>query len=301
MDDVFLLEWTIFVLLALGFLAKRIRLVNREGQKNLTDLYLYMVLPCNILTSFLSGAGPDVLRNCMVIFAISVGIQIFCVLYGKFMWRRAEENRRICLRYATICSNAGCLGSPIAEGFFGSIGLMYASVYLIPVRVMMWSEGLATFSGEKDFRAALKKVITHPCVLACIVGCVLMAAGVTLPQALMKPLSTVSQCNTAMAMLVIGMILADIDPKTIFNKTVIWYTINRMLILPLIVYLVCLVLPVSDVVRGVAVLLTAMPAAATTSMLAAKYERDPGFATTLVVFSTLCSIPLLMVWGAILR
>jgi predicted permease len=95
MDDVFLLEWTIFVLLALGFLAKRIRLVNREGQKNLTDLYLYMVLPCNILTSFLSGAGPDVLRNCMVIFAMSVGIQIFCVLYVKFMIRSACENLRI--------------------------------------------------------------------------------------------------------------------------------------------------------------------------------------------------------------
>ena len=301
MNDVFLLELTLFILLAVGFFVKRIHLINAEGQRNLTDLVLYLVLPCNIVVSFLSGAGPEVLRECAALFAISAGIQAFCVLYGRLLWRGGDEDRRISLRYATICSNAGFLGNAIAEGYFGPIGLMYASVYLIPVRVMMWSEGLATFSGEKDLKAAAKKVLTHPCVVACILGCVLLATGAKLPQVILTPLSTISRCNTAMSMLVIGMILADIDPKTVFNPTVIWYTVNRLVILPLIVYLVCLLLPVSHLIRNVAVLLTAMPAGATTSMLAAKYNRDPGFATTLVVFSTLCSLPAIMIWSAILR
>ena len=51
---------------------------------------------------------------------------------------------------------------------------------------------------------------------------------------------------------------------------------------------------------GVSVLLAAMPAGATTTMLAAKYDRDPQFATKLVVFTTLCSIPAIFIWSVIL-
>ena len=36
------------------------------------------------------------------------------------------------LKYATMASNAGILGNPVAEGIFGSMGLFYASFYLIP-------------------------------------------------------------------------------------------------------------------------------------------------------------------------
>ena len=69
-----------------------------------------------------------------------------------------------------ICSNAGFLGSPIAEGVFGAPGLMLASLYLIPQRIMMWSEGLAIYSGVSDKKSTIKKVVTHPCVIACVLG-----------------------------------------------------------------------------------------------------------------------------------
>ena len=50
-----------------------------------------------------------------------------------------NEGRYKCLQYGTICSNAGFLGNPIAEGIYGAEGLVLASVYLIPQRIMMWS------------------------------------------------------------------------------------------------------------------------------------------------------------------
>ena len=197
-------------------------------------------------------------------------------------------------------SNAGFLGNPVAEGVFGPVGLMLASVYLIPQRIMMWSEGIAIFSGVSDKKATLKKVVTHPCVLACFIGFILMVGQIKLPVVILTPVQTLGRCNTALSMMVIGMILADIDIKTILDKTVIRYTIHRLVIIPIMVYLVCRLLPVSRLVCGVSVLLAAMPAGATTSMLAAKYDRDPEFATKLVVFSTLCSIPAIMIWSSVL-
>lgn len=50
------------------------------------------------------------------------------------------------------------------------------------------------------------------------------------------------------------------------------------------------VLPVDALSAQVSVLLTAMPAASTTAMLAAKYRRDALFASELVMSSTLLSM-----------
>ena len=300
MKELLSLQFTIFILLAAGVLVKKLHIVGREGQKNITDLVIYVVLPCNIITSFLNGMSGDALRDCVTILLISLGIQVFGVIYGKFLYRRQPEDHRKSLTYGIICSNAGFLGNPIAEGVFGPVGLMYASVYLIPQRIMMWSEGLAIFSGNKDPRGTLKKVLTHPCVVACACGIILMVTGVSLPGVILTPIQTIARCNTALSMMIIGMILADIDFKTILDRDVILYTVNRLLIIPLVVYGICLLLPVSPLVRGVSVLLAAMPAGATTSMLALKYDCDPAFATKLVVFSTLCSIPAIMIWSLIL-
>ena len=207
MKELLSLQFTIFVLLAAGVLVKKLHIVGREGQKNITDLVIYEVLPCNIITSFLNGMGRDALRDCIAILLISLGIQIFGVVYGKLLYRRQPEDRRKNLTYAIICSNAGFLGNPIAEGVFGSVGLMYASVYLIPQRIMMWSEGLAIFSGNKDPKGTLKKVLTHPCVLACALGIVLMLTGASLPAVILTPVQTIARCNTALSMMIIGMIL----------------------------------------------------------------------------------------------
>ena len=43
-----------------------------------------------------------------------------------------ELARKAVMQYGTVCSNAGFLGSPLAEGLFGGGGLLLTSFYLIP-------------------------------------------------------------------------------------------------------------------------------------------------------------------------
>ena len=147
-----------------------------EGQKNITDLVINVILPCNIITSFVQELPDSALRECATIFLISVGAEFLYMLYSEFAYRNVEENKKKCLTYGTLVSNAGFLGNPVAEGVYGPMGLMLASVYLIPVRVIMWSKGIAIFSGESDRQGTIKKVITHPCVIACMTGIVIMLA-----------------------------------------------------------------------------------------------------------------------------
>ena len=74
MEKVLTLQATIFLLVAVGFMLKRIGLIGPQGQKNLNDLVIYVILPCNILHAFmnspvegrtlvLSGGPSDLCRD----------------------------------------------------------------------------------------------------------------------------------------------------------------------------------------------------------------------------------------------
>lgn len=301
MRELVILQVTIFLLVAVGHFIKKIQLLGREGQKSITDLVVNVVLPCNIVTSFLTKPTADTWWDCLLVFVISLSIQLFAVAYGWISYRKLPEAHRKCVRYGIICSNAGFLGNPIAEGLYGAEGLMLASIYLIPQRVMMWSAGLAIFTHSMSRKETLKKVLTHPCVAACMIGLVLMFGGISLPEVILTPLQTIGRCNTALSMLVIGMILGDMDLKTLLDRTVVRYTVERLVLIPLLIYAVCRLLGVGRIVTGLSVILAAMPAGAMTSMLAAKYEVAPDFGTKMVVFSTLCSIPTIAAWSILLH
>lgn len=294
------LEFNIFVMMAVGFLIRRIKVVGKEAERVITDLVLYVVLPCSIFNSFLgdhSGVGG---ADYFAVLLISIGIQVLSLIYGKFAFQKESADRRVNLAYAMICSNAGFLGNAITEGVFGATGLMLTSIYLIPQRVMMWSEGLAIYSGVSDKKATLRKVVTHPCVIACVLGVVVMLAKLPFPAFLQAPIRSIGSCNTPLTMLMIGMILSELDLKHLVDKTIARFTVHRLILMPLIVWFVCLALSVNKTVTGVSVLLAAMPAGATTTMLSSKYNRDPKFATQLVVFTTLCSIPAIFLWSMLL-
>ena len=300
MDKLWSLEFNIFAMMAVGFLIRRIRVVGKEAERVITDLVLYVVLPCSIFNSFLGEHSGIGVTEYLAVLFISIGIQLLSLLYGRFAFPRESADRRCNLSYAMICSNAGFLGNAITEGVFGTTGLMLTSIYLIPQRIMMWSEGLAIYSGISDRKSTVRKVLTHPCVIACFLGLIVMACGWTVPALLLTPIQQLGRCNTPLTMLMIGMILSEIDLKQLVDRTIALFTLHRLVLMPLIVWLACLALSVNKTVTGVSVLLAAMPAGATTSMLSAKYGRDPQFATKLVVFTTLCSIPAIFIWSLLL-
>ncbi len=300
MEGLLSLEFNIFVMIAVGFLIRRVNVVGKEAERVVTDLVLYVVLPCNIFNSFMGGGGGTGAGDYLAVLLISIGIQALSMVYGKFAFPRETPDRRCNLAYAMICSNAGFLGNAVTEGVFGATGLMLTSIYLIPQRIMMWSEGLAIYSGVSDMKATVRKVLTHPCVIACILGLAVMLAGVTVPALILTPIQQIGRCNTPLTMIMIGMILSEIDVRHLVDGTIAWFTFHRLVLMPLVVYLACRLLGVSHTVTGVSTLLAAMPAGATTSMLSAKYNRDPQFATKLVIFTTLCSVPAIFLWSMLL-
>lgn len=300
MEKLWGLEFKIFSMIAVGFLIRKLNVVQKEAERVITDLVMCVILPCNIFMSFLGDHAGIGAGDYLAVLLVSIGIQMLSMIYGKVAFPRENADRRCSLAYAMICSNAGFLGNAVTEGVFGSVGLMLTSIYLVPQRIMMWSEGLAIYSGAADPLKTVKKVVTHPCVVACMLGLLAMVFSVPVPEPVRSTVQALGQCNTPLTMMMIGLVLSEIDLGSLADRAILRFTVHRLVLMPLVVYLACLALHMGHAVTGVSTLLAAMPAGATTTMMASKYDRDPQFATKLVIFTTLCSIPAIFVWSMIL-
>ena len=285
-----MLQLQVLLLMGVGFVLTKIGTISGEGRRSLSDILINFVLPCNIITSFQMEMTGELLASCGLVLLLALAAQVLFYIVGHFCFKGEKAERLSCLRYGTLCPNAGFLGLPIIGGVFGDMGALLTSVALIPQRVVMWSAGVSLFT-KADGKSVVKKVITHPCIIAVVVGFALMLSGnPTLPGFLQKAISSAGGCTTCVSMLVIGSILAGASDAGFGDKTILWYTFLRLIAIPLIVFVPLRLLGVDPIVTGVIVLIGGMPAGSTTAILASKYDGDAAFASRMVFVSTLASI-----------
>ena len=164
----------------------------------------------------------------------------------------------------------------------------------------MWSAGLSYFTESGSKKALVKKVATHPCIVAVYIGLILLVTQLPLPEFLGSTIKSVGNCTTPLSMILIGTILAEVDVKSILSKTVFAYTAIRLVVIPLLTLIGCRLCHVDPLITGVSVLLAGMPAGSSTAILAAKYDGDYKFATKCVVVSTILSLVTIPIWCLVL-
>lgn len=298
MPNLLNLQVTIFCLMLSGYILTKTNVLSGSARKPLSNLLINFILPCNIITSFMMEFNQKIMMDCLSIFLVSLCLQIFVVFSSKYFYPNTDSRKLPVLRYGTIVSNAGFMGSPIAQGLYGNQGLLYSSIYLIPLRAVMWSFGVTCFTGATG-KGVIRKILTHPCIVTVFLGMILMITQCKLPKGIEQTIRYAGNANTALSMIVIGNILAEVKASEIFDKKAGWFCIVRLAIIPLLVLIGCQLAGVDELVKQLSVVLASMPAAATTAILAAKYDGDAHFAAKIVFLSTLLSlfsVPLLCVF-----
>ena len=312
------LQCMMFLLVAAGAVMKRAGILKEEGKTMLTDVVLYFFLPCNIINSFRMEFSMDILARFAVVFGISILVQAVSFLLSRILYRKKPWEIKRVLRYCTIVSNSGFLGLPIAEGIYGVEGMMYASVFIIPMRILMWSAGIACFTESPDMKSVIKKIVVHPCIIAVYIGLSLLVfqgplsvlyggilenSGPQLQAVIQTAVAALDQavrsaggCTTALTMILIGMMLAEVKAKDMVNRDALGISVVRLGILPFLVLIGCRIFHVDPFLTGICVLITGMPAGSTSAILAAKYGCDYVFATKCVVVSTLLSMVTIPLW-----
>ena len=290
------LEGLMFLCAVCGIVIKRRKILPDNAREVLTDLVMNLILPASIIHSFEVEFNMTVLRKFAVILIIAAAAQVISMICANLFWNRQPENLKAVLQYGTQVSNAGFLGLPVTEGVLGAEGLMYASVFLIPQRIVMWTAGIAYFTRSADWKGTCKKLVKNPCIVAVYIGFFLLLTQFQLPVMVENTLVKLAACTTPLTSILIGIMVADVDYRNLVSPMMFVLVFIRQLLLPGLVFLGCTLLHIDPLLTGVSVLLVGMPVGSTSPILAAKYGGDYVFAGKCVILSTVLSLFTIPLW-----
>lgn len=277
------------IYMVLGLLMVKTRILKPEGRASLIHLLIYIALPCMSLHAFEQKITSGQLFSAYQSLLVSLGACLLAWALGKLLWRRKPSRKKAALEFATLFSNAGNAGLPIVSMVFGEQGVIYASFFLIPIRVLMWTLGVGLFSPRLG-DLWKKNIFLNPCLLSLPIGFVLLLMPLRMPVPVSAAVANMGAMTAPLSMMLIGSTLADCRIRDVLDWDVCQLSILRLLLLPLVSMAVMRLCQIDTLVWQVATVLLAMPAATNTAIFSEMYGYDHGFASQCVFTSTLLSL-----------
>lgn len=284
----------LILIIAVGFLAARLKIIDGATRSRLSELLLLICAPMQVLTSFQVAYSEELALQMVMLTIIGVLGFAASAAIGFFLWRNRPDSRRRILWLSTMLSNCGFMGIPVFKGVFGDVGVMYASIFVLVFTVYTWTLGVYIM-GVKG--STWKNIVLQPALIACVAGVVLFLTQWRLPSIVNAVLQSVGDMTTPLAMIIIGSLIAEMEPRGILSdKDVPIAILVRLMVLPGLVWGILSLLHLPEDVVKAGVLIFGMPVATNTVLFATRYDREPHLAGTLVVGSTLFSMLSLAFW-----
>ncbi|MBO5954123.1 MAG: AEC family transporter [Oscillospiraceae bacterium] len=291
MIPVFLQMLVLFLLIGIGYLGGKTRVMTVEGNKSLSKLVNCITNPCNILYSSL--CGEHLLRNgeVLTLLGLSVAMYVFLIAAAQLIPKllKVPQEQAGQYKFMMIYSNVGFMGIPVVTAVFGPDAVFCVSVIIMVFYMFLFTHGIYLICGGKggfDWKSLITPMTVSSAVSIVSYLCRFQVSGV-----LQDTLNMLRNVTTPCAMLIIGCALSAIPFKSVFSN---WrlYVVSflKLLVIPCIIYLCLRGIVSNPVMLGVIVVIMAMPIASSFTMLTAQYDKDQSLAAASVFITTLLSV-----------
>lgn len=287
----------LFIMIIPGFVLRKIDMLDGKQSKGLTNLVLYVAQPALIFVSFLRPFDKAILGKMLAVFIFGFLVTTAGCFGSLLLFRKVPEKRRSVLRYSVAFENALFIGLPLVTGIFGSEAGIYASVFALCENIYCWSLGSYLYTYDRSYMS-VKKMFLNPSVLAAAAGILFFILDLhdNIPNLFTGSLDMLGALVSPLSMIVIGIRLAEVNAREVFNDKYMYASaFFRLIAGPLISFVLLKAGELifgyhNDMVTYMTIILYATPAASTTSMFAEKFDGDAPYASKCVSFSTLLSL-----------
>ena len=282
-----------FVYMAIGGLLFQKGLITKEGSKSLANLLLYAVLPCVVVKSFCVARTPERMSGLLVSFLAALGILLLAMAVSHLLFKKNPIDD-----FGAAFSNAGFMGFPLVAAVQGSEAIFYAAGFVALLNALQWTYGQSLISGDPGYRSP-KAILKNPLVLSLLLGILIFCFEIPVPAIASDLLAALAALNAPLAMVILGVYLAQTDPKTLFNDPHLYVVAAaRLVLIPLLTILVLKLLPAEyAAIATTLVIVAAAPIGSNVAVYAQKLGKDYAYAVRGLCLSTLLSpitMPLLM-------
>lgn len=271
----------------IGYLLYKGKKIDEQGSKSFAAMLVWAVIPANVV------------KSCLLPYSSERMIQMAqCFLLGAAVLAIAMAISRLCFRddpvaqFAGSYSNAGFIGIPLVQASIGDGAVFFLIGIIILLNLLQWTYGAKLLKGEQE-RLSLKSVLLNPVTLAAIIGVGLFALrlGDAVPTMLTGLVNGVAALNTPLAMIVLGVYLAQTELRHIFTSGRLYFlSAVRLLLIPAVTIPVILFLPGTHDMKMTLMIAAAAPVGANVAVYSQLYNRNYTYACETVTQSTVLSI-----------
>lgn len=291
----------LFILIGCGFVCNKTKLIGKDQLPFLSKIILNVGIPGAILASVSKGTTlqPKELLLYLIGFLL---FNILCGVLSKLavkLLRFAKDQKQY--EFMFMFSNIAFMGLPIVQAVFGDEAVIYATLFLLPSNLVLFSYGEYLMRDTKEF--SLRKFFNPP-VLASILALIICVFNYQPPYLLNKSFEYLGNITTPLAMIIIGVSLGGVSLRSMFkSKELLIFLFVKMMVLPLIYWKIMSVLHINEQIVSILVLLMALPIPSNAVVYANIYDKNVSLATRIsVLTSMMCmlTIPLVFLFISIL-
>jgi malonate transporter len=200
-------------------------------------------------------------------------------------------------------TNTGFVALPILHAIFGQPAVLPAAVATVFVAAVMFptsvilleSKGGGASGPSARPLVLVKHIVLNPLVLSTLIGLAWAAGGLAVPKLVAAYLNILAAALTPCALFAIGLGVSLEGMRSNLPASVA-LTAVKLVIMPLIVYGLCLSLGLKPLYTIAAVVCAAVPTAKTVYILASEYKVEEPLVAATVSITTLLSVATLLGW-----
>jgi predicted permease len=222
---------------------------------------------------------------CVLLFVLACFVAIYCV---------TDRSDRGVFVQGAFRSNLGVIGIALCSQLYQSEGIVFAAIVLAvvtPLYNILSITVLSFYSHNKalSVKSLTLGVIKNPLIVAIAAAFVLKGVGVSLGGIVLNPLSVLSSLSLPLALMCIGATLAL--PSNNSQAVTLTVAVSfKLILVPVIVYLIAWLSGVDGVLLGVLLIMFASPTATASYVMARNVGGNKVLAANLITVSTVISI-----------
>ena len=292
---------TFLILLLIGYVFAKEKITGPEFNKVCSKLVINLFLTATILDSVMNKEVA--MTGSTLVYGTAMMYLMFslCLVLGHFSPRLALiKGGDTGLYRVLVCyMNTALFAFPIIREFYGGDALFYASLSTIPFNLTLYTYGIIQLQ-RRDVKSKinLRSILSVP-LIATLIAVLLFVLKLHVPEFIANTVSTTAAATVPLSMLLVGSSLGAVSIKAAFtDKTLYKLTFVRLIICPLLIWLVFRGLMPDRMMLGTLVILSAAPMGIVATPLSISYGRDGVEASKGIFLSTILSmltIPLLVI------
>lgn len=289
----------LFMLMLIGVILRKKKIFTDEGSRVVSAIVVNVANPCLILSASINKENVVEGRALFFVAGLALLVYVFLVIISFVVVRilRIEENSSGTYKVMTVFSNIGFMGFPLLSAVYGDEALLYASFFLIPYNVLIYTWGIRAMKTKasvdtNDANSGIQwSKIFNIGVVACIVTIIIYLSRIRVPDFIESTVSHLSNLTAPLSMLVIGDSIAKMDfKKLLTDMKLIMFAIIKQLMIPILGVFIAKSFGLEYIMVAVVLVMLSTPVGSMTAMLAQQYDGDYELASKGVALTTVMSV-----------